>query len=449
MAFNPESDDYYEVLGVSKTATTEEIEKARKKAILLFHPDKNLKNKEQASKNLIKVEEAFQVLNDPDKREIYDKYGKEALDEQNMMNGGRSASDMNDILKNIFSSMGGMPPGMGGMGGIPGMRNMRNMFRSDDNGNDEDDDDIIPPVKCVIDLELSELYIGKTMRHSVDRGSLCKNCDGTGSEDKIDHTCKTCKGNGFIVKVQQMGPMIQQMQQKCNKCNGQGKTKSFSECKTCSGNKVIVEQYDFELTIPQGAFTKYCVKIPNQGNEIPIDQRKGAHTRTDLEAYIREKRHDTFTHMFTIEGKKDESDPADLLINIHVNLAESLCGFYKTIQHLDNNDINFHHDSLVKNGDIIIIKGKGMPVLGSDKFGDLYCSITVDYPMQKIPDDKRKRLWQLLTGTSYQLKDNNINYEPSVTLDSFTEAKNKGKKGKSKSKYPEDGNGENIQCAQS
>ena len=381
---NPNSEDYYEILGVSKNASERDIKKAFKSATLKYHPDKNPGKEKECEEIFKKIVEANSVLSDKDKRDTYDKYGKEGLGE----NGGMSQDDLQDILKNMFGggfSFGGMK------GGFP--------F-----GQDNDSDDEIPDVQAVVDLTLEELYVGKQITKTIERGCLCEACDGTGNEDKKNHICEHCKGRGMVSIVRQMGPMIQQMMQPCNKCGGKGGDKS-KQCKICNGNKGITKKYTFECEIPKGSYSKYDITIPNEGNEIPKESQKG-NKRTDIKLIVREVPHQIFKHMFVIEDKKDEPDPADLLINIDITLAESLCGFVKKITHLDGSTYNLSYNKLVKHGEIIIFKKLGMPSLEKEgEMGDLYVSISIEYP-NDIASDKKGRIWQILTDSAYQTKSN-------------------------------------------
>lgn len=384
--FNPNSEDYYEVLGVPKDASERDIKKAFKAATLKYHPDKNQGKEKECEEIFKKIVEANSVLSDKDKRETYDKFGKQGLGE----NGGMNPDDIQDILKNMFG--GGFP--FGKMGGFP--------FG---HGQDDDSDDDIPDVQTVVDLTLEELYSGKQVTKTIERGCLCEACDGTGSEDKKNHICEQCKGRGMITVVRQMGPMIQQMMQPCNKCNGKGGDKS-KQCKVCNGNKGITKKYTFECEIPKGAYSRYDITIPSEGNEIPKESRKSNKTRTDIKLIVREVPHEIFKHMFVIEGKKDEPNPADLLININISLAESLCGFVKKINHLDGKSHHLSYNKIVKHGEVIVFKGLGMPSLEKEHdFGDLYVSVSIDYP-DDITSDKKGRLWQILTDTSYPTKTN-------------------------------------------
>lgn len=403
--FNTNSENFYEILGVSKNSSQQEIKKAFNKASLKFHPDKNPGNEKESEEKFKKVVEANSVLGDPEKREKYDKYGKAGLGDDAHMN----PDDLQDIINNFFGG------------------NFGNLF-----GQRHSEDDQIPHVQAVVDVTLEELYKGKSVKQTIERGSLCKICKGVGSEDKDNYECKPCKGAGSVTVIRQMGPMIQQSEQQCNKCDGTGIEKS-KQCKSCNGNKGTTEEFEFECDIPAGAFSRHSIVIPNEGNEIPHKSRKGGSIRTNIHLFVREQPHNVFTHMFVIPEKKNEPDPADLLISVEISLAESLCGFVRTIDHLDKKQFNLNYGKIVKHGDILIFPGLGMPVLGNDSgntmaktHGNLYVSIIVPYPSEELSSDKKGRLWQLLTDTPYQAKSNKKLTE-GITIDKFNQQQSKQK----------------------
>lgn len=371
--------NYYDVLGVEKTATLEEIKKAYKKLAIKWHPDKNPDNVEEAESKFKELSEAYEVLSDSEKRKIYDTHGIEGL--RNGGFSGPSSGFMEDLIRQMFG------------------------------GHGDDDDDDIPPVEITEDCTLEDLYNGKVVKKKIARHSLCQDCEGTGCEDKIDHTCKKCNGNGIIIKMIQMGPMIQQIRENCKDCNGDGIDKHTKKCKKCNGIKAIKEQYEVNFEIPKGAFAnpREPIVIENVGNEIPLNERSKTRgkSRSDVVVHINELKHSTYKRMFVIKNIKESIDPADLLMDLEIDLAESLCGFQKKIKHIDDKELVFDHDTLLKENDIFKVKNKGMPRVGENSYGDLYVNIKVKYP-KEIPNSIKHRLWQLLTNTPYKIKDSSI-----------------------------------------
>lgn len=397
-----QSDDYYEILEVKKDVSTEDIIKTFKKLAKKWHPDKNTGNTEVATYNMTKILEAKDVLSDPEKREIYDKYGKKGLEESG--HHGMDEEQMQDILREM----------MGGMGGMGGMfHNMQDMFNNGDN-------DDVPSVKTAVDMTLEELYNGKTVSGTVRRGNLCKTCNGYGSDDGKDHTCDKCDGRGHIIKMNQMGPFMQRSEEMCNKCKGNCYDDKFVKCKACDGTHITFDEYKYECKIPRGAYIKYHTTISQKGNEIPIKDRRNGITRSDLEVYVNELPHETFKHMFTFGSKK--VDPADLLIEKEITLAESLCGFQMSILFFNNETIYVSQTNIVKDNDILVVKGKGMPHMDKIGYGDLYIKLSVKYP-DEISSNTKTRIWQLLTGQPYVQKDKEHKYIECVSFEQIQQNK--------------------------
>ena len=165
------SDDYYKILEIEKNATPKEIKAAYYKLAKQWHPDKDAPDKAKAEEKFKEILKAYEVLSKPEKREIYDKFGEEGL---NQNGHGIHPGNMDEILKNFM--MGGFP---GGMGFFTGM---------------DDDEDSIPNVEFTKEVSLKILYTGGSITEHVDRFTLCSPCAGTGSADGIEHKCISCNG---------------------------------------------------------------------------------------------------------------------------------------------------------------------------------------------------------------------------------------------------------------
>ena len=379
--------DYYELLGIDKSADDATIKKAYRKLAVKYHPDKNIDNKAEAEIKFKEIAEAYEVLSNPDKRQKYDKFGHAGLQESGA---GPSPDFFNDIMKNFF-----------GMGAA---------------AQEED----VPDIEITEEVTLEELFVGKTVKRQIHRHSLCKPCNATGCADGKEHKCKNCNGNGVVIKQVRMGPMIQHMHEKCNVCNSTGVEKNTVMCSTCGGKRAVRESKVVEIHIPKGAASKNIITIHNEGNEIPADERRGNKSRSNINIVIQEKPHPALKRMFVIRGKKDDPDPADLLLEAEISLAESLCGFQRKIRQLDGSEFNFEVNNLIKHGEVIVIKGKGMPVLNKDnEYGDMFISFSVKYP-DEIPKQTKLRLWQLMTNTSYPTKDKeNANMVEILPIDKY------------------------------
>lgn len=366
-------EDYYKVLGVDKSADETTIKKAYRKLAMKWHPDKNIDNKQEAEVKFKEIAEAYEVLTNPDKRNKYDQYGHEGLKE--MGNGGPSEDILRDMMKNFF-----------GMGGSA------------------QEEDSVPDIETHEELSLEDLYVGKTIKKSISHFSICKTCDNTGCADGKEHKCKKCDGKGVSLRIIQMGPMIQQIQEQCKDCRTTGIEKGVEICKKCNGKRAVKETTEITVKIPRGAHGNSAVKVEGMGNEIPANERKGR-DRSDVIVHIKEKPHAILKRMFVIRGRKDNADPADLLMDVEITLAESLCGFQKKIKHLDGKEFSLDIQNIVKNDDIIVIKGKGMPVTNKmSEYGDMFIKFVVKYP-DEISKQTKQRLWQLMTNTPYQIKD--------------------------------------------
>jgi DnaJ family protein A protein 2 len=185
----PKENEYYTRLGVEASASVDDIKKAYKKMAIKFHPDKNPNNPEAVEK-FKEISEAYEVLSDEKKRQIYDKYGKDGLKE-----GGFNAHNAEDIFSQFFGG-GGFSSFFGG-GGNRGPKRTENIVHE-------------------LQVTLEDLYKGKTSKLAVQRNVLCGKCSGSGAREGASAAkCRTCEGRGVRIIIKQMGPMIQQMQTVC------------------------------------------------------------------------------------------------------------------------------------------------------------------------------------------------------------------------------------------
>jgi len=216
----PKHTEYYKRLGVDPSASADDIRKAYRKLAVKYHPDKNPDPK--AQEKFKEISSAYEVLSDPQKKELYDQYGEEGL-----QGGGFNPSSASSIFEQFFG--GGRKP-------------------KPNKGED---------IKFQLGVTLKDLYNGKTTKLKVTRNILCQGCNGRGSnKDGAVQTCTTCKGQGIRIITQQMGMMIQQMQTVCNDCRGKGQTiKEKDRCQRCSGNKVVPEEKQIEVHIDKGMQT--------------------------------------------------------------------------------------------------------------------------------------------------------------------------------------------------
>jgi DnaJ-class molecular chaperone len=379
---------YYEILGVSKNVETSELKGVYRKLVLKYHPDKLPDDKKEWGESMIKeINEAYSIVSDPKKRDIYDKFGKDGL--EGMAGPGGNPSnmpDLSDFMNDIFR--GGDP-----FGNFGGQRREK-----------------VPPVECYENITLEEVYTGKSVEKEIDRYNLCTKCDGTGSADKKDHKCKTCNGKGSQVFQIQLGPnMIQQGRRPCQMCNGSGNSVDYQKCTDCNGKKIEIGKYTLKFKIEPGVKHHDTVIIDGKGHEILPESRGSGNKRGDVVVVINELEHATFKRGVVIE---DHMDPANLSMTMEINLAEALCGFSRSINHFGKNKLFVTSINIVKDGDIKFIADAGLPYKNKNKnkkgkFGKLFVKFKINYPTE-ISHDNKKTLYNILTEESLDDVDNTI-----------------------------------------
>ncbi|CAH9134493.1 unnamed protein product [Cuscuta epithymum] len=331
---------YYDILGVSKNASVDEIKKAYRKAAIKNHPDKG-----GDPEKFKELAQAYEVLGNPEKREIYDEYGEDALKEG--MGGGEGMQDPFDIFQSFFG--GGNPFGGGGSG--RGRRQRRG-------------EDVIHPMK----VSLEDLYNGTTKKLSLSRNVICSKCNGKGSKSGASTKCGGCEGSGMKVTIRHLGPsMIQQMQQPCNECKGTGETiRKDDRCQICKGEKVVQEKKVLEVHVEKGMQNGQKITFPGEADEAP-EMITG-----DVVFVLQQKEHPKF---------KRKGD--DLFVDHTLSLTEALCGFTFILTHLDGRQllIKSKPGEVVKPDEFKAINDEGMPAYQRPFIkGKLYIRFVVDFP---------------------------------------------------------------------
>lgn len=311
--------EFYELLGVESSATENEIKKAYKRGALKHHPDKG-----GDPEMFQKFSAAAEVLMDSEKREVYDKYGKEGLSDEGGGGGGGGAED---ILSQMFG-------GRGGGGG---------RSRGPQKGED---------IRHSIKVSLEDLYNGKTVRLAISRNKPCNDCNGVGGKKGAEKTCDVCSGRGVRVTLRQIGPgMVQQMQSACSACKGEGKAiDERDKCKGCKGQKVMKDRKVLEVHIEKGMKNGHKIKFTGEADEIP------GTVPGDVVITVQEKEHEAFKRKGT-----------DLVRTLELTLTEALCGFVKVITHLDNRTLRVEVPAgqVIKPDQVKMIDSEGMPTHGN------------------------------------------------------------------------------------
>lgn len=332
-------EDFYKILGVKRDASANEIKRKYRQLSRKYHPDKN-KSKE-ASEKYVKINEAYSILSDNKKRRLYDRGGMDLVNRQNQMQEG---GDPFDIFSNFFG----------------GRRNRQNK-----------DEDIRVKVRCT----LKDLYLGKEYEFVYTRHKMCPHCRGSGGENTDDvEVCDKCNGQGVVIERQQLGPgFFQQFQRSCPKCGGRGKTVK-NNCHVCHGNK-IVKGID-ELTV-------FIEKGMKNGMEIPFEdfgEERADKEPGNLIFVIQE-----------IPNVNMTRDGNNLRADFEITLKEALLGFQKEFVHLDGHVVKVERNRVSQPGDVIKIKGQGMPIHQSGDFGDLFLKVKVLIP-EKLTEEQINKL---------------------------------------------------------
>ena len=405
MSNNKSNDDkLYKILNVKKDATDVEIKKAYRKLAIKWHPDKNINNKDEANKKFKSISKAYEILSDKEKREIYDKYGEEAV---NQMGESGMGHDPFDIFNSFF----------GGMQGGGGRSRQRGPKKSKD---------VVHPLK----VSLEDIYNGKVVKISVNRQRM-KYPKGM-DKDKAVKTCPQCDGRGFVIQVMRMGPMIQQVQAACPKCGGTGKIVD-------KGVKQVKERKILEVPIDKGVKNGRKVKFDGESDEHP------GLLPGDVIFVVQEKAHPRFKR----EG-------ADLLMSKEINLCESLCGTKFIVKQLDGREllISTEPGKVIKPGEIMCVEDEGMPYEGNPYTkGKLFIAFDVKFPTDgTLTSQQMQVLESVLPPRPERPEDDDDELE----LCKLTEVDKSqfGKSGASSGRNDDDeddemgGDGQRVQCAQ-
>lgn len=357
---------YYDMLEVSKEASTSEIKKNWKKLAMKYHPDKLPEDKREWGKQkMAEINEAYEVLSDEHKREMYDTFGKN----YQQMGDGMGPSDFFSHVSSMFGNQ---------------FNQKKRPVKAE-------------PIQVTIELTLEELYNGTSLKKEIERKTQCEQCNCTGYEDKQRHVCNLCNGIGTVNDVRQIAPgMFQQQTKTCKICNGSGNySHNAKKCIKCNGNANILEKVTLDVTIPTGLGNGDYVKIEREGHCMPYNTHNTHNTqqRSDVIIIIQEKQHATF--------KRVVNGSPDLSLKIELELHESLCGFSRKITHLDGENIYIDSHDIIYDGDVKIAKNKGMPYKDRKQtFGDLIIQFQVNKP-SKMTDGVKQKIYELLTSKKF------------------------------------------------
>lgn len=353
--------DYYEVLGVSKTATDEELKKAYRKLAKQYHPDANPDNREEAEKKFKELNEAYEVLSDKQKRSMYDQFGHSgpngySSDFSGFSGfegfGGNGGFGVDFDLNDIFSSFFG--------GGGSSRRTARN------NGPMRGRD-----IKTRIEITFEEAAFGTTKEITINRDETCDTCHGSGCKPGTStENCKVCNGSGQVRTTQNTILGSFTSVKTCDHCAGTGKVIS-NPCQTCKGRGTVRKQRTIKVKIPEGIDNGQIISLRGEGEPGLRGGPAG-----DLYITVSVKSHAIFT-------RKGDS----IFCNVHVSFPEAALGAIIKVPTLQGT-VEYDLAEGTQTGSVFTLKGKGIKGVNARNAGDLFFTVVVDVP-KKLNKEQR------------------------------------------------------------
>jgi len=341
------SADFYELLGVSRTADADTLKKAYRRKARELHPDAN-PDKPEAEEQFKLVTRAYEVLSDPDARARYDRFGEEGISGAASSGDPFGAGGLGDIFEAFF---GGSPFGAGG-------RSQSGPPRGQD-------------LEIVADITLEQAVFGGTIPIDVRTAVRCDECNGTGAGGGTQPvSCSDCGGSGQVRRVRQslLGQMV--TSGPCARCSGYGQV-VMTPCSACKGEGRAVSVVDYTIDVPAGVDTGSTLRLTGRGAVGPRGGSSG-----DLYVHIRVAEHD----MFVLDG-------ADLVCNVSVSIAQAALGTHVVLDTLDSPE-----DLIVpagtQHGRQFVLRGRGVPVLNGRGRGNLIVRIAVDIPTKLTAEEE-------------------------------------------------------------
>ena len=331
--------DYYEILGVDRNASQQEIKKAYRKLAMKYHPDRN-KSKE-AEQRFKEINEAFSVLGNPEKRRQYDSFGTTA-EGQDFYQGFEDIFN-DDFFGNIF-----------------------NFGRSREKRQRGSD------IYADLTISLKDAFDGVKKEVSFVRYEVCSRCHGSGAKTKESvKVCDYCGGRGFIDRMVSLGPLRMRNTQECPKCHGRGRIIT-EKCPLCHGRGNVRKEASIEVSVPRGVEDGMSIRIAGKGNAGPHGQQAG-----DLFIRIHVEENELF------ERKKD-----DLFTTYRISFTKAILGGSIEVETMSR-PVKLKIPPGTQPGTIFRLRGKGMPALNSSAYGDLFVKVVVDIP-SKLNSEQRK-----------------------------------------------------------
>lgn len=360
-----EKRDYYEVLGVPKNASLDQLKKAYRELARKYHPDVTKEDKAHAEERFKEISEAYEVLTDPEKRKLYDQYGHQGLSGQ-FSNGGFQWSDFTHAsdIRDIFGDMGSFGLGgslfdmfFGGGRGQPGPRKGQSL-------------------RYDIEIGLEEVAVGGEREVSIPRSVQCEACKGTGAKDGKVQTCTVCGGRGQVQNVQQRGYQRFVSISPCARCRGAGRTFEH-RCPKCEGRGTQVSTSKIKIDIPPGIDSGMRLRFAGAGDASPDGGPPG-----DLFVVVHVREHEHF-----------KRDGADLWLEMPVEYWEAALGAEVEVPTLDGKAMLTIPPG-AQDGSVFRMKGNGLTHLEGRGKGDQYVRISIKVP-RKLTSEQRTLLRKL------------------------------------------------------
>ncbi len=344
--------DYYEILGIPRNASPDEIKKAYRQLAVKYHPDKN-PGDEQAEEKFKEIQEAYSVLSNPEKRAAYDRFGHVGANGQGFTGFGAEAfSDIEDLFFNIFNddifSFGGSRRS--------GYRRSGSARRGAD-------------LRYDLEITLEEAFTGVEKKIRIPKIITCEDCGGTGSQKGTrPEICYACKGTGTL-RFQQGFFTVART---CGNCRGMGQiVKEF--CKTCGGKGQVRKEKTIQVRIPAGVDTGSRLRIDGEGEE-----GQGGGAPGDL-----------FVVVEVVEHEKYKRQGDDLYTSVPISFAQAALGGQIKIKTIDGQEETLRIPAGTQTGTVFKLKDRGMPTLGRNDRGDLYVAVTVVTPTNLTKEQRK------------------------------------------------------------
>lgn len=348
--------DYYEVLGIEKSASTDEIKKAYRKKAKEYHPDLHPGDKDCEQK-FKEVNEAYEVLSDADKRAKYDQYGFAAFDPSSFQSSAEGFGGFADILNDLFG--GGFGGGFGGFGGFGGAQRSPNAPMRGEN------------VRTEVDVSFEEACFGVSRELDVMKVENCEKCKGTGcAEGTTPEVCPDCKGRGSVMRTSRTPFGMMQTQEPCSRCGGTGKI-IHQPCPTCKGKGKVRRARKIKVDIPAGIDDGQTISLRGLGNA----GRNGG-PAGDLLVTVNVRRHPQF-----------EREGTSVLYELPVSIVQASLGAEVEVPTIDGK-VKYTVPEGTQTGTVFRLRGKGVPYLHGGGRGDQFVTVRVVTPKGLTAEQK-------------------------------------------------------------